>query len=128
VKLTVRPIVKAGFERGGENLYLEFTCFEFDREPIELELLENAGCSYSDNALDLDDDHYVDDEPDPEKITHEYLTDYYEIRWAGSLEDLRELVVKLGIRDENEWVWYGSTRESPKKMFRKQHYVDGNAE
>lgn len=129
MNIAVRPVVKAGVDRGGENLFLEFLCFKFDREPIEFELLEDEGCCYYDNSLDLDESHYDEDgEPDPEKITHQYTTDHYEIEWSGSLEDLRKLVTDLGVHDETKWVWHGTCDKAPKKMFKKQHYVGGNAE
>jgi hypothetical protein len=130
LKVKVKPEVVAGTERGGEDLFLVFSCYSFDTEPLELEVEEGQACSLSDDADSLDDEDYDEEtgEPDPEKVTYTYCTDCYEIDWSGTLSDLRELAVKHGVHDESKWSWYGSCSEEPKKRFHVEFYVDGNAE
>jgi len=114
--LKVTPHVVCGTDKGGEDLYL---CFECTEQGDTHEVTpEDGNVSWQ---LEFDDEG--------EKVVSlRCVTDYYEHEWEGTPEDLLALAVENGLLDETKWQWHGPVSEEPKRRWKYQHYVTGNAD
>lgn len=122
IKATVKPHVVAGTCNGGEDLYLSFLAHEDDTvQGVLLELEDGEVDWYWENEEG-------DDSDDENEGTVYSCTTHYEFVWKGTRQDLLKLLEEQGGTDTNTWSWYGPVSEPPKKRFKLQLYVDGNAD
>ena len=116
MKVTVKPKVVGGVRRGGEDLLL---VFEATGEPdgefvVELVAGNPSWC--------------LDDDDDEQTGVWCCTTDNYEFEWRGTQADLHKLAQEAGVTSVQNWEWYGSVSEQPKKRFLFEHFVAGNAD
>ena len=117
MRVTVKPEVVAGTDKGGEDLFLVF------------EATGDVSDTFSVEPLPGDPDWGYDgdgDEDDP-KATWSVCSGYYEFKWSGTLEDLAEIARQAGVTCADSWEWDGSCLQEPGKRFHCRHFVGGNA-
>lgn len=121
MRVTVAAKTVAGTDRGGEDLYLVFEATECDGTAPVVDLVDG------DPSWFRDEEDEEEDEESP-LSRWECRTDHYEFEWRGSLQDLADLAVELGVQDPEKWEWSGPASGPPQKRFRVLHFVDGNAD
>jgi hypothetical protein len=114
--VNVVPEVVAGLDKGGEDLYLAFTCEVGSDVPptnfrCKLDLTKGDGYSVRAHA----------------NGEVRYHTDFYELEWCGTDETAFELV-KDKLADKKNWAFCHKPGEEPRLRFYHRHYVDGNAD
>ena len=104
--LVVKPHVVAGLNKGGEDLFLLFSCAE--------------GQPDSDFELSLENGNVVW-KSDQEEGTTDFRVNSgeYEFTWEGTKEDLLRLAERKGLRDASKWS-AGS--------WKHKYFVNGNAD
>lgn len=135
-KLRVTPVVLAGLNRGGENLFLDFKCtVEGETVPTEFDVLLDVDDDHEGLSVELEDEEDEEDEEGETEYTDEnpyrgkvkYHTNHYEFEWEGTSADALAL---LGDKLKNNRLWQFCHHpgETPRLQFKYRHYVAGNAE
>jgi hypothetical protein len=115
--VTVSPLLVAGTDRGGEDLFLKFTC-EVTGQPDFSQPQDSRGGFMSPFAPLKDG--IVEEDYEMQAGPTEY-----EFMWEGKVADLRE-ILKDEIRKESNWSRPGFSSNVCK--FEYKHFVDGNAD
>lgn len=145
MRVTVKPEVEAGLERGGEDLRLVVTSVhEGDTPPVNepVEVFLAVEDAYEGASVELQGDlHPGDpgdtDEPFAKDVTVRYKSDAYEFEWVGSgadvlaretkVEGQRRTVESL-LRDPTRWRFCHEPGKPSRLQFKLRLLVDGNAE
>ena len=134
MKIYVEPRAEAGTDRGGEDLYLDFTAhYDGDTppsEPIEVVLSTRDDWEGSTTI------HTEDGE-----VRIRYKSPHYEFDWEGTGDDALGLIVKSyegrkvivtqvldHFKKREYWQYCHKPGQSPRLVCKVECFIDGNAE
>jgi len=135
IEVTVNTDLVAGTNRGGEDLYLEFTAktpskpdFELFKNQDNIKLILGEGSIKSLRLPDEEDE----DEGDGENFLDAFEADKkiilaegeYEFQWVGTKSQLVALAAQL-LLDKKNW---SRGIDSDECKFEARHFVHGNAD
>lgn len=134
MKIYIEPRVEAGTDRGGENLYLDFSAHHDGdtppNEPIEVVLSTRDDWEGSTIACTEDGEARI-----------RYKSPHYEFEWEGTGDDALGLILRSYegrkvietqildyFKDPSSWQYCHKPGQSPKLVCELEYLIDGNAE